>query len=426
MRHHQDDHSGDERQLRADILTALPGQASNFACATLLAVMLGRWMKVEDFGAYAFAFHTVRILAMVSVLGLNQGALRLIPRYRKHGRHDTVCGFILWGTGITVIVAVVVALITYALTRFTLDAGSSHDALVQGLWLVPAMAMGLLLTGVLRSHGHILLSTIAQGGVRDLGAALIAWVMVSHAGGLDAEQGLVALGASIVLGLVLQGADLASTRMLAHARPEFAAREWLAASLPMAVATVSRLIAMGGSVILLRMMMGEREAGLFHAAMVLALAMLIPARGVMAGASPMLAHHADPGELPWFERFYRTALRVSLIGGVILAVPLAAGGQMLLGLFGPDFAEAYPILLVLIATMLFQNAAFVAVSTLYLAGGGRSAALPSVFSTTCGLVFAVGGIAAGGMIGAAFAYLASRVLLAGLALRLMRRHLRPA
>ena len=426
MRHHRDDHSGDEKHLRADILTALPGQAGNFACATLLAVMLGRWMKVDDFGAYAFAFHTVRILAMVSVLGLNQGALRLIPRYRKHGRHDSICGFVLWGAGLTLAVAVVVALIAYALTRITLDAGSSHDALVQGLWLVPAMAVGLLLSGVLRSHGHILISTIAQGGVRDLGAVLIAWSMVARGGGLDAEQGLVALGAAIALGIALQGVDLASTRMLAHAKPRLAAREWLNTSLPMAIATVSRLIAMGGSVILLRLLMGEREAGLFHAAMVLALAMLIPARGVMAGASPMLAHHVDPGELPWFERFYRTALRLSLIGGLVLAVPLAAGGQMLLGLFGPGFAEAYPILLVLIATMLFQNAAFVAVSTLYLAGGGRSAALLSVFSTTCGLVFAVGGIAAGGMIGAALAYLASRIILAGVALRLMRRHLRAA
>ena len=426
MRHHRDDHGDDERQLRAAILTALPGQVGNFASATLLAVMLGRWMQVEDFGAYAFAFHTVRILAMVSVLGLNQGALRLIPRYRKLGHHDTICGFVLGGAGLTVVVAIIVALLAYGGTRLTVDAGSSHDALMQGLWLVPAMAIGLLLTGVLRSHGHILISTIAQGGVRDLAAVAIAWSLVSRTGSLDAEQGLLALGAAIALGIALQGLDLASTRMLAHARPRLVPREWLTASLPMAIAMVSRLVAMGGSVILLRLMMGEQEAGLFHAAMVLALAMLIPARGVMAGASPMLAHHADPGELPWFRRFYRTALRDTVVGGLVLAVLLAAGGHLLLGLFGPGYAAAYPVLLALVAAMLFQNTGFVAASTLYLAGEGRQAAMLSLASTTCGLVFAVIGIAASGMIGAALAYLASRILLAVAALALMRKHLRTA
>jgi len=294
-----DDRSETSRLMHKTML-ALPACSGNFAAATLIAMVFAGWMGVAEFGVYAFAFHVIRLLSLVSGLGLNQAAVRLIPRYRKAGDHGAVNGFIAGAATLTVIVGIATGAAVWLIAIGTEDT-RSHEALIHAIWLVPLIGLGLLLSGVLKAHGRILLGTAAQGGVRDGVAMLIALLVIHGDAGMEAEDGLIALGLAVGLATVLQIGQTLFAGLLTRHRPTMDLPQWKHTAFPMAIASAARLLVVAGDVILLKLIAGSNEAGLFHAAMVLAMVVLVPARAVLAGASPMLSRHADPGEMPVFS-----------------------------------------------------------------------------------------------------------------------------
>ena len=68
MRYHEHDHDEDDATLRRGILVALPGCIGNFLATTLLAVLFARWMGVDEFGVFAFAFHLINCVAIAVIL----------------------------------------------------------------------------------------------------------------------------------------------------------------------------------------------------------------------------------------------------------------------------------------------------------------------------------------------------------------------
>ncbi|MBT5434777.1 MAG: oligosaccharide flippase family protein [Alphaproteobacteria bacterium] len=159
-----DAHRTGEGELRKRVLLALPGCIGNFAAASLMAVLFARWMCVTEFGIFAFSFHVIRILTMISGLGFNQAALRLIPRYRKAGAFGAVNGFILGASLLTFTLGIATGLSVYLIAIAAGDT-HAHEALIHATWLVPLIALGLLLAGVLLAHGRVLLGTMAKGSV---------------------------------------------------------------------------------------------------------------------------------------------------------------------------------------------------------------------------------------------------------------------
>tara|TARA_B100000676_G_scaffold310057_1_gene375431 strand:+ start:3729 stop:4253 length:525 start_codon:yes stop_codon:yes gene_type:complete len=128
-------------ELRRRTVVALPGCIGNFAASTLLALLFARWMGLEEFGVFAFAFHVIRILTLIAGLGFNQDAVRLLPRYRKAGRLGTLNGFVLTTALSTLVLGAATGATVYGVAMLS-DDTHSHKALIHVIWLVPRSLWG--------------------------------------------------------------------------------------------------------------------------------------------------------------------------------------------------------------------------------------------------------------------------------------------
>ena len=411
-----------DSELPGRVLRALPGCIGNFAAASLMALLFARWMGVTEFGIFAFSYHVIRILTLISGLGFNQAALRLIPRYQKAREFGAVNGFVLGTCLATASLGVTTGLTVYLIAIAAKDT-HAHEALIHAIWLVPLIAVGLLLSGVLLAHGRVFMGTMAKGSMRDVVALVIAFLVASGGDSIQAEEGLIALGCAMVFAVLLQLADLWISGSLTRAKPVFNGRAWLDTSLPMSVGAIARLLATGSDVILLNILMGWKEAGLYHAAMVLVMLVIIPTRAALAGATPLLSRHADPDTVGKFRHIASQAMRFSVIGSVLMFAVLVVGGHQILALFGPDFTEMYPVLVVLGVATVGYSISLVAGSNLYMLGEAKRASRVIVIGAISTVVMSAIGIISFGMMGAAVAYLINRFGIAIVLVVMTRRQL---
>lgn len=403
-------------------LGAMPGYIGNFITASLMAIVFARWMGIQDLGAFAFAFHVVRIVVLVAGMGLNMGAVRLIPRYMEQGRHAEITGFVMGSVLVTAAACAIFGALVFLFSLPAIEGTSSQAALWHADWLAAILGVGILLAGVMRAHGHTLTAAIAQKSGRNIAAMVIALLMVESGGALDARDGLVALALAVLLALIGQIAVLIWNRRLPFVRPVFRPGEWLSTSTPMMVTALGRLIIAGGDVIIIRLLLGEAQAGLYHAAITLAVAANLAGLAVSASVAPELARRDGPGDVAVWRAMFRYGLKLALVCDVILAGLIIAFGRTLLAWFGSDFVEAYPLLIVLTLGVLFQNVSFFCGTANNMTGGARKALPYILVMLTVAVCLSIAATATFGLMGTAVAYAFSRAMASGLLIVLLRRH----
>ncbi|MBT6512498.1 MAG: hypothetical protein HOL02_18880, partial [Rhodospirillaceae bacterium] len=231
------------------------------------------------------------------------------------------------------------------------------------------------------------------------------------------------LGCAMVIAILLEIGDLLLSSSITRQKPVFDVKAWLATSLPMAVGAIARLLAVGSDVILLNILMGWKQAGLYHAAMVLVMLVIIPTRAGLAGATPFLSHNADPETVGEFRRIASRTMRFSVIGGVVMFAVLALFGSQLLALFGPDFTEVYQVLVVLAFAMVGYAISLVAGNNLYMLGQAKRASRVIMVAAVSTVVMSAIGIAEFGLMGAAVAFVINRYGIAIVLIVMTRRQL---
>ncbi|MBT6117274.1 MAG: oligosaccharide flippase family protein, partial [Rhodospirillaceae bacterium] len=90
-------------KIRKRAVRVFPSSAGGVALATALAIVFARWMGIGQFGAFAFTYHAIRLMALFGSLGFSQIALRYVPRYHRDGHAGLLSGFMRVGLGVTLL-----------------------------------------------------------------------------------------------------------------------------------------------------------------------------------------------------------------------------------------------------------------------------------------------------------------------------------
>ena len=163
-------------------------------------------------------------------------------------------------------------------------------------------------------------------------------------------------------------------------------RQWVAASLPLLIIGVTQELLNQLEIILLGWLADARSAGLFSAAS--RLASLMPFALVALGvvSAPMIAsayHRADFAEM---NRIAGLAARIALGFAAIAGLGLVVAGRFLLGIFGREFVQAYPALLILLVGGVINAFTGVVAYLLTLTGRERFALLIFVGALAISLI----------------------------------------
>ncbi|MGW8268667.1 MAG: lipopolysaccharide biosynthesis protein, partial [Longimicrobiales bacterium] len=238
----------------------------------LWQVGFARWMGVEEFGSFSFAFGWIQVLAILCALGLTTGALRFVPEYISRSQWSLLRGVVRRSSQLTFLAGLAMAGAgTLLVLLLPLEEGRRHT-LALGMWLIPLLGLGNLKLELTRATRDVGRAYLPMRIVLPAVAGALGFLARGGNGELSAVRGLEALAGALVLTLLVQ--ELLLGQALPpegrRAEPEFRTRFWLSESFPLLLIAGFVILLNQTDIIMVGALAGDEEVGLYASASVTA------------------------------------------------------------------------------------------------------------------------------------------------------------
>lgn len=338
--------------------TALSARVVGAGLSYVVQVLFARWAGPDHYGAYSYAMAWAALLSTVSGLGLPQAIVRYVSEYQNAEQWTYLKGVVrrseqfVFGAG-CLIAALGVALVMGF-------APSSADSLFRvplllGLALLPLLSLLQLQTEMCVARGQVRVAYVLPRLLRPLTMMAGAAVFV-----LGLKTSLTATTAVLLVGVPVVPIWLIQRWVFRRSLPDafrtgsanYDSKQWLQTALPMLLITGFLLVLGKTDLIMIGLLMDATEVGLYRVASKLSSLVAFPMLAVNAIAAPRFAEQYSDRDRAELQRLASTAARWIGGGGLVVAIGLSLTSGLLLGLFGPSFIEARPILSILIVGQL--------------------------------------------------------------------------
>lgn len=341
------------RAVTGVFLVRFAGVALSFGTQLLLANLLG----VAEYGVFVYAIVWMNLLVLISRLGVDNTLVRYVSAYRADKDWARLRGLLRRTLQCVVLASVLVVgigvLVIHALWEHL---GESQAATLRiALLLVPIVALAGLRQAALRGLKYVVRAEVPDDVFRPL-LFSVALIIAGATGGwsLPAAKAMglniVALTAVFVVGTVWL--VRAMSRDVPPAEPLYADRDWFGIAVPSLFVSAAFLLLGHADLFMVGALLDSSNAGQYGAALRVSQLAALGTIAANAIAGPLMAeqHASDrPHEL-------RRTVRLCARGAVVCTLPaflfLTFFGEWVLGFFGPQFAEAYKPLVVLLAGQL--------------------------------------------------------------------------
>jgi O-antigen/teichoic acid export membrane protein len=326
----------------------------------LAGLLLARLLGAAGFGAFAFATAWAGLLGTPATLGFDRLLIRETARCRGVDGAALLRGLLQQAGHAALLASLALiggGLLLYWSTFTALDA-QSRFAFLAALPLIPLLAIARLRQAVLQGLQRIGAGQLPEAFVQP--AAMLALIGVlaalprswHHATAAVAMQVLAATLACAVGILLLQRALPVDVR---RAAPRIEAG-WQRAARPFLWIVGVNVALAHVDLILVGLLLGAAEAGVYRGAQQLALFAGYPLLALNVGLAPLIARLHAGGRRGALQVQVNFAARLTLAVGLPIAIVLLAFATTLLGLFGPGF-EAGAAALMLLTLGQLANAA---------------------------------------------------------------------
>jgi O-antigen/teichoic acid export membrane protein len=333
-------------------------RAASAAVLYLSQVVLARWMGAANYGIYVWVWTLVLILGGLSHFGLGAALVRLIPMYREKGDLDTLRGLLIGVRWLAMFSGAVIALIAYSLLRSNPDSLDEAYLLPAALGIVciPLFAMTDVQDGLGRAQGWLSIALVPPYVLRPV--VLLVVMSFAHAFNLPMDattavfSAIVACWAAAIVQTLMVQQRL--DREMVKGERVYKFGIWLRASLPMLVVYAAELVLQNADILVLSAYVPPEQIGMyFAAAKTMALVMFVHYAVGSVVAKDFAALHAR-GDKAALTAYARDAVRWTFWPSLAAAIAILILGRPLLWLFSPQFVDAYPVMLILVAGFLFR------------------------------------------------------------------------
>jgi len=394
---------------------ALVVYVAGAAISYLVQVAAARIVGPDNYGIYAYVLAFTTLLAYFSTLGFNVSLQRFVPAYRAKAEWSLASGVIRYSHWAVAATGLGIFLVGICLTVASDKMMQSDLAAttILGLAAVPLMALNLVGAAVVRSFGGVVSSLMPERVVRD---SVMLMVLV-----VAAWSHLVHPDATLVMGatLISSVATLALLRVsMRRLRPQqlagvtlaYERGAWHRPMVPLAVITVADNLMMRAAVIVLGATGNLREAGIFAAALSLAMLTSLPRMAVGTVFTPNVSRLFARGEHVALQSLLAKSACLSLIGTIGVAVPLLLLAKPFLSWFGPEFVSGAQITAVLIVGQIASAASGPQQHIITMTGHEKVGAKLQMSCAVLNLVLGFLLVGAFGMFGVAIAMTASLIV----------------
>jgi O-antigen/teichoic acid export membrane protein len=315
-------------------------------------VYLARVLGAEDLGIYALGMTLVGFVGIFNSLGLAQSAVRFVAAYKAAGKFAELHALLWRGPGILLIANILFAMVLLVFGRLVAVRFYHSPALVRYLpWLALIMLFGVpngFYGKVLAGYKNLTFRTVITSFVGSPLVMLAAFVFISAGFGLSGYLLAQILSAAVVFLLLLT-----AVRRLTPEESRFSARRstrldrevWTFSAAMLGISLMEFVMAQVDK-ITLGFYLGARAVGIYSVAAALVVYVSLVLSSVNQIFSPTIADLHTRGEHILLNRLFQSLTKWVLGLTIPLAAVIMVFSQTLMRIFGHDFEQGWPILVI--------------------------------------------------------------------------------
>lgn len=333
-------------RLKGSFLVNAGGAAAVFFANFFVAHFAG----ADIFGAFAVLFAWLQVIVVFAKFGFDSASQKLIAEYVAEQRFGHIRGF-LRGSFLAVTIAAFAGSVVFVLSsRWLGESASDGDAVIAAALLVPTLALirltrGSLLGFQLTVRAQMFDPLIIYSGWLLL-IALDLWRDIDISVGRLMYQlltvGVVALAGQLAM------IHMARPEESRKATPRIHMREWTGIALPMLLAYGLVILMTYTDTILIGMMLGSEQAGIYAVSSRFAAAVSMPIAFLGGALGPVVAELIARDDRASLQSRIDATTRFGLMIGLPVALLLLFGSSLFLGLVGEEYTAGSTAMQVLI------------------------------------------------------------------------------
>ena len=381
----------------------------------LTYVVLSRTMTASEYGHFAFGLALATVLAIAAGIGQPMAILRIWSEASVAGHRDRAVAAARAGSTLTIGASLIVAAALCAATALyalAFPTAGTVNHYYGAAFLVLPMALAEYNSAALRAQGSLWAALVPRD---------ILWRLALPA----AVLGLFALGIvlsgpdALVLSAALLGGMLAlqfwnairRAYVLAPAMGVVAPfwKQWGGISRWLLLGALIETFTLNADVILVGLMLDLESSGLYFNAFRTAGLMTLFTFAIELVIAPMVAQHFHAGQMRQAQAITALCAWAGFVFSLAVFAAFAFWGELILGLFGPAYADGTLVLVLLAFGLLFDAATGPSKIVMMMTGHERP--YVTIFGSIMALGFVVQilVIPVFGIVGAAAANMGARI-----------------
>ena len=320
-------------------------------------IFLAKILGATGLGVYAYAFTWVNLLNIFALLGIHELIIRDLAIFRSSNQEKYLKGMLLWANLVVLLSSVIMTVLAVGSVWLFSQSIDYKIAMTIAFLSLPFLALSSIRTSALRAWEHILWSQIPEAVIRPVAfLLLLTGFYLTLGNGLSVRAVVTLASGSTVLAFLCGSYLLQRLTSQPHVVPDIIHRRWLKDALPFLLFGGILLINTRSDLIMVGLFLTSKEVGIYSVVVRLAELITFVLFAANTAAGPVIAKLFHSKDMKNLER----TVRLSTLGVFLLSLPigimLILFGKLGLGVFGQEFVEGYPVLIVLVCGQLINTA----------------------------------------------------------------------
>jgi O-antigen/teichoic acid export membrane protein len=335
-------------------------------------VLLARWMGDFEYGVFVVVWVGAVMVGAFACLGIQTAILRFVPEYSERGDVKLLRGVVV-GSRVQGFVAATVLAIIGAVGLYAFGSHLESYYLIP-LYLsaitLPMLAIAEVQDNLSRAFNWADLSLWPTYVVRPLLILVLMWLAVRYGAPANATTAMATVIAATYLTSIGQLISLG--RRMKKAVPagprQYAPAQWMAIALPIFIVEGLFNLLTNVDIIMVGHFMAPDQVAIYYATSKTLIVAHFVYYAVKAGSAQRFSQYYASGDRARLAAFLHDTLHWTFWPSLAVIAFFLLMGKPLLSLFGPHFANGYPLLYILSAGILVRASIGPAETLLTMAG----------------------------------------------------------
>lgn len=314
-----------------------------------MQITLAQTLGVDQYGTFTYAVAFAFLLATPSTLGLRTTVVRLLPSYCIQHDYEKARGLVRFSLFVCITVSISIASIGMVVVY--LSGTESRNVLLLAMLLIPLLALSDLYMGLNRGMKRMVMSLAPSQVIRPTIFIVLVLIASYRLADLTSTFAIALMFTAICMALTVPAASFSKviSNWPVTKNTKTDAYNWLKIAIAFFIADSFYEVLNRIDIIMLGAMYDESASGIYNvAARTSGLVSFVISAVNSAAASRISEIYTTDGSGKSLQTLVTTISRWVFFFSILIAVLLIALGKPILSLFGEQFIQAYPVLIVCI------------------------------------------------------------------------------